>query len=209
MDPLTIRVTGEQVDTARTMVMRSLEDHHVANIWDKKTPEKTEQFRMTGSLGEIVFADAFGLPRPSVSFGATDGQDYGIDFEIPLPEPGRATGQVLRPTCFLVNVKTMHRKSAHVRPDYALNIPVKDVERKDILTDIFYHISLVGKDPLAPTHAVFVGYVHRDALIDGVVGIRRERGDLVERANGTRFTLHSSIYEVPFGDLIPLHPAHR
>ena len=42
--------------------------------------------RFTGSLGEIVFADAYHLPRPTKSFGAIDGQDWGQDFTITSAE---------------------------------------------------------------------------------------------------------------------------
>ena len=77
-----INVTDEQKSYARQLVEHSLAHHRVANIWDQSDDKKshTRMLRFTGSLGEIVFADLYQLPRPQRSFGATDGQDWGQDF---------------------------------------------------------------------------------------------------------------------------------
>ena len=97
-----ISVSENQKILARELVEHSLAHHRVANIWDKHGRElsQTRLFRFTGSLGEIVFADAYHLARPTRSFGATDGQDWGQDFIIDSGE------QV-----FSLDIKSMKRQS--------------------------------------------------------------------------------------------------
>jgi hypothetical protein len=88
-----ISVSDEQKIFARQLVEHSLRHHHVSNIWDRHEDKlsQTRMMRFTGSLGEVVFADCYHLPRPTRSFGAVDGQDWGQDFLISLGEPlGRA-----------------------------------------------------------------------------------------------------------------------
>ncbi len=77
-----VPITHEQRTYAARLVEHAMEHHPVANIWhgDARREARTREFRTTGSLGEVVFADAYGLLRPARSFGAVGGQDYGTDF---------------------------------------------------------------------------------------------------------------------------------
>ena len=95
-----ISVSDEQKDYAKELVDYSLTNHPISNIWDKEKKEQTQKLRFTGTLGEIIFADTYKLIRPTRSFGAIDGQDYGKDFQITFKDK-----------TMNFDLKTMHRKT--------------------------------------------------------------------------------------------------
>lgn len=79
-----IGISDEQVALAHKLVDYSIEHHPIPDIFtnDPQGKMRQREFRFTGTIGEIVFADAYGLPRPTRSFGAIDGQDFGQDFQL-------------------------------------------------------------------------------------------------------------------------------
>lgn len=58
-----IGVTDEQVSLANQLVEYSIANHPVQDIFakDPEGKERQREFRFTGTLGEIVFADAYNL----------------------------------------------------------------------------------------------------------------------------------------------------
>jgi hypothetical protein len=96
-----ISVSDEQKLFARQLVDHSLRHHHVSNIWDKNEDRltQTRMMRFTGTLGEVVFADCYHLPRPGRSFGATMKRKSGMlasDYVLNIPssqlhKPGSKT----------------------------------------------------------------------------------------------------------------------
>ena len=183
-----IQVQKEQIQYAMELVEYSLKHHPVSNIWDKNKESKTQELRLTGTIGEIVFADIYKLKRPAKSFGAIDGQDYGKDFELTLKE-----------NKFNFDVKTMHRKSNIFYKDYVLNIPARNIHRKDSITDFYYCISLHEKSD--NMIASFLGYISKKDILYGKIGILYNRGTKRIRADKTSFTFYEDTYEIFFKDI--------
>ncbi len=181
-------VTKEQIVYAQELVAYSLKYHPVANIWDKNKKEKTKTLRMTGTIGEIVFADLYQLPRPTRSFGAIDGQDFGKDFAL-----------VINDTKMNVDVKTMHRKSNVFYQNYVLNIPARNIHRTDSLTEYYYCISLHNNR--RQTIASILGYVKKEDITSGKIGILYKKGTKRIRADKTYFTFYEDTYEIFFKDI--------
>src|SRR5574344_198000 len=109
-----IAVSREQKQYAIGLVDYSIEHHPVPDIFasDPDGKRRQREFRYTGSLGEVVFADAYELPRPTRSFGAIDGQDFGQDFIL-----------IINQKEYSIDVKSMHRKGNVFLENYVLNIP--------------------------------------------------------------------------------------
>jgi len=183
-----IHVSKEQKDYAKKLVEHSLKYHPVKNIWDQHKKDKTKTLRMTGTLGEIIFADLHNLPRPKRSFGAIDGQDYGKDFELNLPD---LKG--------FFDIKTMHRKSNIFYKNYVLNIPARNIKRNDSLTDYYYCLNLHEKNKL--TIASIIGYLKKQDIIDGKIGILYKKGTKRIRKDGTHFTFFEDTYEIFFKNI--------
>jgi len=186
------KVTEEQISYARQLVNYSLTAHKIPNVWDgKNNRNATEELRFTGSLGEILFADAYQLTRPSRSFGADDGQDFGKDFELELDG-----------TLKKIDIKTMRRKSDYFRADYVLNIPARQLQKSNSLTDCYFHISL-HQNEKEDYIASFLGWVEKQEILTGKVGILYPKNSSRTRGNGTEFTFTEDTYEVDFGDFRP------
>ena len=183
-----IIVSNEQLNYAKKLVDYSLTNHPVSNIWDNTKKEKTKDLRITGTVGETVFADTYKLNRPSKSFGAVDGQDYGKDFELILPK-----------NKMIFDVKTMSRKSNIFYENYVLNIPARNIRRKDSVTDYYFCISLHKSSGI--TIASFLGYILKSDITEGKIGILYKKGAKRTRADKTHFTFFEDTYEVFFKDI--------
>jgi len=185
-----VPVTGEQRACAAALVAHSLEHHPISNVWDgaPRHRRRTPDLRLTGTLGEVVFADAYGLPRPLRSFGAVDGQDFGEDFRL------EARGAARR-----VDVKAMARRGRTLRAHYVLNLSARQVHRADGVTDLFFHVSLSpGREPAT---AALVGTVSRERLLAGTAGELFTAGTRRVRQDGSSFTFYEDTYEVRLGEL--------
>jgi hypothetical protein len=183
-----IAVTEEQISCAQKLVNYSLQYHPVSNIWDSTKKDKTRQLRLTGTIGEIVFADVYRLPRPKRSFGAIDGQDYGKDFELKVGEKK-----------YIFDVKTMLRKSNIFYPGYVLNIPARNIHRKDSITDNYFCISLHrGERDLI---ASFLGYISKQDITEGKIGILYPKDTQRIRADQSSFTFFEDTYEIFFKNI--------
>ncbi|MCF6243091.1 MAG: hypothetical protein L3J74_17345 [Bacteroidales bacterium] len=183
-----IDVLPEQIDYAEKLVNYSLKHHPVKNIWDKVKKDKTKDLRMTGTVGEIVFADLYQLKRPLRSFGAVDGQDYGQDFLL-----------VIKNQKMIFDLKTMHRKTNIFYKDYVLNIPARNVQRADSLTDYYFCISL--SEEKDKTTASIIGYLSKKDILNGEIGILYKKGSKRIRADKTYFTFFEDTYEVFFKNI--------
>ncbi|MBN2892957.1 MAG: hypothetical protein JXL97_13905 [Bacteroidales bacterium] len=185
---ISFNVQQEQIEYAKELVEYSLKNHPISNIWDKEKKEETEKLRMIGTLGEIIFADIYKLPRPSRSFGAIDGQDFGKDFQLKT-----------KTQTFNVDIKTMRRKDNRFYKNYVLNIPARNINRTDSLTDYYFCISLHEKDE--KTTASLLGIVSKKEIIDGKIGILYKKGTKRKRADKTFFTFYEDTYEVFFENI--------
>lgn len=185
-----IKVTAEQVAYAKELVAYSMQHHTIPNIWDGTNAEKnTVDLRFTGSLGEILFADTYQLPRPTRSFGASDGQDLGKDFELLVDGELKS-----------FDIKSMRRASNNFYSDYVLNIPSSQLNKPDSLTDYYFHINLhpkSGEDFVGS----FVGYASKEEIKTGIIGKLYKAGTYRTRRDGTKFRFTDDTYEVDLGDL--------
>lgn len=185
-----IDVSEEQVALAHQLVEHSILHHPVEDIFAQDPDGKARQreFRFTGTLGEIVFADTYGLERPAKSFGAVGGQDFGQDFKFSV------NGE---PKSF--DLKSMSRKDNHLRANYVLNLPAYQMQRDMVVTDYYFCISFhkSGEQYVAS----FIGYASKAEIQAGTVGILYTKGTKRVKDNGGFFIFQRDTYEVDFKDL--------
>jgi hypothetical protein len=185
-----IEVTSEQVEYANKIVDYSINFHPVTDIFAHDPDGKLRQreFRFTGSLGEIVFADAYQLNRPTKAFGAVDGQDFGQDFKLKIE------GQDIS-----IDVKSMARKNNNFRENYVLNLPKYQMEKDMVITDFYYCISIHKET----NHyiASFLGHIEKDLVYTGQVGILYTKGTRRIKDDGGSFIFQRDTYEVDFKDI--------
>lgn len=186
-----INVTDEQKSYARRLVEHSLAHHRVANIWDKSDDKKshTRMLRYTGSLGEIVFADLYQLPRPQRSFGATDGQDWGQDFVLKTDEG-----------FFSLDIKAMKRQTGTLGADYVLNIPASQLHKPNSRTTHYFCLSFHQAEQQG-TVASLLGFVDKEAVEKGKLGILYKAGTKRIRSDQSSFTFQQDTYEILFQDI--------
>lgn len=192
-----IEVTEEQKKYAKEIVQYSIENHPVTDIFANDPDGKKRQFefRYTGSLGEVVFADAYQLTRPTRSFGAVDGQDFGQDFRLPY------NGNLVS-----IDVKSMHRKSNRFLENYVLNIPGYQINKDISLTDFYFCISLHEYN--GKTYASFLGLIDKQKVINGEIGDLFISGTTRIRQDGTTFRFMRDTYEIMFRHILtpPITP---
>ncbi|MCC5945957.1 MAG: hypothetical protein JJT94_13580 [Bernardetiaceae bacterium] len=185
-----IEVLKGQINLANELVDYSIAHHPVQDIFAKDPDglKRQREFRFTGTLGEIVFADAYHLPRPTRSFGAIDGQDFGQDFLLSVNGSEKS-----------LDIKSMARKNNHFRTNYVLNIPAYQMKRKHIVTDYYFCISIHQND----NHyiASFLGYVSKKEIENGKVGVLYKAGTRRIKDNGGSFVFQRDTYEVDFKDI--------
>lgn len=184
-------VSQEQINYANKLVDYSIENHPVSDIFSNDPGGKARQreFRFTGTLGEIVFADSYDLERPKKSFGAVDGQDYGQDFLLSM------NGLELS-----FDIKTMGRKNNQFRENYVLNLPKYQMERNSVITDYYYCISL-HKDLNDNYIASFIGYVSKKDIQSNKIGILYKAGTKRIKDDGGFFIFQRDTYEIDFKDI--------
>lgn len=187
-----IEVLPEQIAYANELVDYSLKHHPVKDIFanDPGGIERQREFRLTGSLGEIVFADTYKLPRPKRSFGAIDGQDFGRDFSINFHE---------RRINF--DIKTMRRNDHLFRENYVLNIPGYQILKSINITDSFFCINLYHRGEIMI--AAFVGWVDKEEILSGRIGKLYKSGSKRIKDDGTFFVFQRDTYEVEFKHFRP------
>jgi hypothetical protein len=149
----------------------------------------SEEYRTTGTLGEVVFADAYGLPRPSRSFGAVDGQDYGRDFILNFGDSNCS-----------VDIKTMSRRTCNFKDDYVFNIPYYQINKSEVITDYYYLIT-ISNDYKNNKIASLIGYVSRDDVKNGTSGILYKKGEKRIKDNSDFFVFHEDTYEIKFKEV--------
>lgn len=174
-------MTAEQLLYTKQLVEYSISNHTVPDIFDKKYQY---EYRTTGTMGEIAFADTYNLPRPRKSFGATDGQDMGQDFIL--------YGKV-------IDTKTMRRKNEFFYGNYVLNIPSSQLNKRGSLTDIYCCMSICQIDKIWRT--TIVGFVNKEDIIKGKIGCFYPKGSVRTKANNETFVFHEDTYEILFSEL--------
>ncbi len=185
-----IDVSAEQLQYVNKIVDYSIVNHPVKDIFadDPQGKERQREFRFTGSLGEVVFADAYQLQRPTKSFGALDGQDYGMDFKLTINNKD-----------ITFDIKTMGRKNNNFRENYVLNLPKYQMEKDMVITDCYFCISIhkVANNYIAS----FIGYIEKNLILENKVGILYKAGTKRIKDDGGSFTFQRDTYEVDFKDI--------
>ncbi|WP_229216270.1 hypothetical protein [Dyadobacter frigoris] len=186
-----ISVTDEQKKYARRLVEYSLRHHKIANIWDNQNERfsQTRIMRYTGSLGETIFADTYHLPRPAKSFGATNGQDWGQDFLITSEQ-----------YAFSLDVKSMKRRTGNLSADYVLNIPAFQLHKVGSKTSHYFCISFHQTESEG-TIASLLGFIDKQALMNGEVGTLFLKGTDRIRNDNSSFIFHEDTYEILLKDI--------
>ena len=189
-----IEVTEEQVEYANKIVDYSIINHPVTDIFAHDPDGKLRQreFRFTGSLGEIAFADTYQLNRPTKAFGAVDGQDFGLDFKLNIG------GKDIS-----IDVKSMARKNNNFRENYVLNLPKYQMEKDMVITDFYYCISIHKE--ASNYIASFLGHIEKDLVHTGQVGILYTKGTKRIKDDGNSFIFQRDTYEVDFKDIKTPH----
>ncbi len=185
-----IEIMDEQVSLAYKLVDYSIANHPIPDIFtnDPEGKKRQREFRFTGTLGEIVFADAYGLSRPTRSFGAIDGQDFGQDFELLING---------KPKSF--DIKCMSRKNNTFRENYVLNLPAYQMRRKTVVTDFYFCVSIHKYEN--QYIASFLGYVSKNEIESGKIGILFKSGAKRTKDDGGSFSFIRDTYEVEFKDI--------
>lgn len=186
-----ISISEEQKLFARQLVEHSLRHHQISNIWDRHADKlsQTRMLRFTGSLGEILFADCYHLPRPVRSFGAVDGQDWGQDFLIKTEEH-----------TFSVDIKSMKRKTGILNSGYVLNIPASQLNKPGSKTSHYFCISFHQCETNG-TIASLLGFIDKQALENGTIGQFYKSGTKRVRSDGSTFVFNENTYEVLFQEI--------
>lgn len=183
-------ISDEQIALANRLVDFSIKNHPVTDIFSKDPDGKARQreYRFTGTLGEIVFADTYKLSRPTKSFGAIDGQDFGQDFVIEIHGERKT-----------YDVKTMGRKNNQFRENYVLNLPAYQMRRPNVVTDFYFCISIHQKEE--KYFASFLGFVSKAEIEAGEIGILYKAGAKRVKDDGGFFHFQRDTYEVDFRDI--------
>lgn len=152
-------VTAEQVEYANAAIARSL-NYKFSNYLEPHNQDGAsgKTWRFFGFLGEVLFADAYGLPRPTESFGL-NGQDEGIDFVI---------------NGYKIDVKTAQLRSV---PTSAKNLSFEPNARVvgKPSTDYYFFISIHEADGVYT--AYFAGGAASKAICNGQIGTVFKKGD--------------------------------
>lgn len=182
-----IAVTREQKQYAIRLVDYSIEHHPVPDIFasDPDGKRRQREFRYTGSLGEVVFADAYELPRPTRSFGAIDGQDFGQDFILLINQEE-----------YSIDVKSMHRKGNVFLENYVLNIPSYQIHKSKLKTNYYFCMSFHENGEI--TYATFIGFIKKDDILNGKSGDLFVKETKRIREDGTSFVFMRDTYEIMF-----------
>lgn len=185
-----IDVSSSQIALANQLVDYSIENHPITDIFSKDPDGKARQreFRFTGTLGEILFADAYQLRRPTKSFGAIDGQDFGQDFMLEINGLKRS-----------FDVKSMGRKNNFFRTNYVLNLPAYQMRRAEVVTNDYFCISIHKTEQ--KLIASFLGSVSKSEIETGKIGILYQAGTKRIKDDGGSFVFQRDTYEVDFKDI--------
>ncbi|MGN0649178.1 MAG: hypothetical protein ACI4KM_01980 [Oscillospiraceae bacterium] len=160
-----IRVTDEQISFAQDMVNRY-------NFGMRGYGDGNRKEQLTGIIGQTVFADLLGMPRPN----GEDGFDNGVDFVI----NGRKT-----------DIKTMSR-----------TVPVQDHYVHNFIGyqrnyDVDYYVFASFN---TRTNVLSIcGYVSKDEFFQRAQFY--EKGQMRYRDDGTGFPAKAPLFEIKQSDL--------
>jgi len=158
-------ITDEQVQYAKNALAKSL-DIPFANYWDLEDGKShTEKWRFYGFLGEVVFADAYKLPRPTHCYGL-NGQDKGSDFVLNGAH---------------IDIKTAPLKVAPKRAEYFTFMPsVRIIDKADSITDNYFFVGIYEENGVFTCY--FAGSATAKDMKNRKVGKEHRKGEILNFA---------------------------
>lgn len=154
-----IHVTEEQKDYAKKLVQSSMA-HDFSPDYFKRYPDGkqiAQRKRFVGTLGEVLFADVYNLPRPTISYDSFNVAEYGHNFIL------RLDGVV-----YSLNVITVSRENSVLYDNYVFRIASYQLNKDFSRMDFYYPIMLHEQDGV--TIATFVGLIKKDSVVSGEIG---------------------------------------
>jgi len=182
------KVAAEQIVYTQKIVQHSLENHSASNIW--ADGGKTYHYRLTGTLGEVIFADLYDLPRPKLAFGAVGGQDFGRDFVL-------AGGRN-------IDVKTSMQRTPTLKDEHGVLIKKMQINDVKNQTDIYYFLRLyaVGWD----LFCMAFGTLLASDVKAGRVGKLKLNGEITQRGNGAVWVNDNDCFDIKISELTAIKP---
>ena len=161
MQILSFTVSDDQIQYAKNAVERC---QNYAWSGTSGKGDRAHSLRFLGFLGEVVFADAYGLARPANAYGL-NGVDNGVDFTL---------------NGVKIDVKTIKLSRTPERGKHVIYmIHAAPVMRVDCETNYFFCVGLL-EDANGGYTAFFFGSVEAKCLRAGGVGRLCSVGDVVD-----------------------------
>jgi hypothetical protein len=155
-------ITDEQVTYAKTALAKSL-GVPFSNYWDLENEKaNTEKLRFFGFLGEVAFADAYKLPRPSDCYGF-NGQDKGSDFILCGAH---------------IDIKTAPLKVRPKHAEYFTFMPsVRIIDKVDSITDNYFFVGIYEERGVYTCY--FAGSALAKDLKNRKIGKEHRKGEIL------------------------------
>jgi hypothetical protein len=182
--------TAEQIQYAHSALQRSLAAGYKDKFNGKqKDTALNTDLRFRGFLGEVLFADAYGLPRPKECFGIA-GQDYGKDFVL-----GGCNFDVK--TVKLKTTPTAARNVSFILPDSMIDAPKS-------VTEYYFFIAII--ETSGGFDAYLCGSISAAKIKARTIGTAYKAGDKLHFGRGTAndFVFHNDCLRLNIGEIVPV-----
>ena len=182
--------TTAQIDYAKEALQRSLPAGYKDKFnGNQKDTALNTDLRYRGFLGEVLFADAYGLPRPKECFGIA-GQDYGKDFVL-----GGCNFDVK--TVKLKTAPTAARSVSFILPDSMIDAPKS-------VTEYYFFIAIV--ETSGGFDAYLCGSVSAEKIKKRTIGTAYKAGDKLHFGYGAAndFVFHNDCLRLNIGEIVPV-----
>jgi hypothetical protein len=93
----------------------------------------------------------------------------------------------------------MRRKSDVFYENYVLNIPARNLNQNNNLTDCYFCISIHEKKNVF--FASLLGYIFKQDILNSKCGILYKKGSSRKRADKSSFEFYEDTYEIDFKDI--------
>lgn len=156
-----VKVFEEQIEYAKRLSEYAVVNGSFRDNSYKKLPKQMRAFE--GVLGEVLFADMYGYPRPTKAYGVGGTDDGGRDFE--LVKNGQRKN---------LDIKlTMRNFGGALKPFYDFEISYNQFKCMP-LTDVYMFICVTNTLPL---YATILGTCFKDDILSGKIGRIIHKGE--------------------------------
>lgn len=184
-----IHVTDEQKRYAKKLVESSMFHDFDHNFFrgDPEGKERMERYRYVGTLGEVVFADTYGLTRPKISYDAIDAKEFGQDFLLQLDN-----------ISYTINLRTKYREYITYNENHIFGI--QSIELHKGFSNTNYYYCIIFEDQNEVTVANFIGLIKKDSVLRGEIGKLIPPGTRCKDGK-TTVSFHDT-HEIKFKELV-------